>query len=115
MASFWTSNRGRLALAGVLVAALGGLVYYQLRSGHGRLPKGVRFVCVATGKTYWLDRNKVVVLPAENPQTGQMTLLPAYVKDGVTYVDSRYREAVIELGDQNRHVDPETLAVRTVP
>jgi hypothetical protein len=44
-----------------------------------------------------------------------MTLLPCFEQDGVVYVSSRYHGSLAELGEKNRYVDPETLAVRTSP
>jgi hypothetical protein len=116
MASFPTANQWKLLLAGVLLVGAGLLVFRQV-GGSRRLPNRVRFVCVATGKTYWIDREKLASLPipAQNPKTGEMTLLPCFEQDGIVYVSSRYQGSLAELGEKNRHVDPETLAVRTSP
>ena len=114
MAGFAARNRGKLSVALAVVAVLGvGVVLYGQLRGARPLPNTVKFVCVATGKTYGFDRTRTsTVLPARNPDTGERTLLPCYAKDGALYVVPRYSSALTELGDKNQYVDTETLAVQ---
>lgn len=73
-----------------------------------------RMVCIATGETYWMSRDELVQLPAQNPDTGQRTLLPCVERDGELYVSSRYGDALRSgsIKELNQYVDTETLRVR---
>jgi hypothetical protein len=114
MAGFGARNRGKLSVALAVVAVLGvGVVLYAQLRGPRTLPNTVQFVCVATGKTYAISRDKVKRIPLDNPDTGERTLLPYVERDGRLFVSDHYRESVAKLGERNQHVDPETLAVQT--
>jgi len=112
------ANPGRIALAVGLLSVLA-VVFAVLQGGEQpSRPDKVRFVCVATGKTFWLERGAEKILPRKNPQTGQQTLLPCHEgEDGRLYVSSRCRSLVKELAKEsvNQYVDPETLLVRSNP
>ncbi len=114
MAGVLTSRSGKILLAIVLFVGAGVLAYRNL--SQRPISRNVNFVCVATGRMFSLDRKGVVTLPAQNPKTGEATLLPC-VKDadGVVRVSGRYAGALQELGAKNRYVDPETLVVRPPP
>ena len=72
----------------------------------------MRFVCVETGELFRLDRDRVVRLPAENPDTGRRTLLPCVQRDdGEFHVSDHYRGSLTKLADANHYVDAETLRV----
>jgi hypothetical protein len=99
-----------IAAAGLFV--VGGVLLYFNLSRPGALPDQVQFVCVVSGETFYIDRDEVRV-PAANPSTGEPTLVPCYEDtNGVIRVSEHFRFAVDELGEKNRYVDPETLAVR---
>jgi hypothetical protein len=112
MASVFAQQRSKLILAGALLVAAVVILLVQLR-GEGPLPDEVTYVCVATGRTYNLDRDEVKWIPHENPDTGEETLLPGLKKEDGMYLDPYYRAALKRLGDANKCVDPETLKVRT--
>lgn len=113
MAGFGARNRGKLSVALAVVAVLGvGVVLYAQLRGARPLPNTVKFVCVATGKTYAVSRDKIKRIPLDNPDTGERTLLPYVERDGRLFVSEHYRESVAKLGERNRYVDPETLAVQ---
>ncbi len=114
MAGVLTSRSGKILLAIVLFVGAGVLAYRNLNQRP--ISRKVNFVCVATGRMFSLDRKDVVTLPAQNPKTGEATLLPC-VKDadGVVRVSGRYAGALQELGAKNRYVDAETLVVRPPP
>jgi hypothetical protein len=107
-------SRGKVAIAVALIVGAGAYVWF----GSGdptKLSDKLRFVCVSTGKFYLLSRDKVVMIPARNPDTNEETLVPCGFPDeqGVVHVMKRCRETVRILGEKNRYVDPETLVVRT--
>ncbi len=82
------------------------------------LTSSVNFVCVATGKTFDIDRNKVNYLPWKNPSTGEKTLLPCVKRDGKLFVTEHTGRLLSEdeyLRKVNKHVDPRTLEVRPQP
>jgi hypothetical protein len=114
MAGFVARHRGKLSalLGGVIVLAVGALVYAQIR-GARPLPDAVKFVCVATGKTYAISRDKIKRVPLDNPDTGERTLLPCVDRGGKLFVSERYRDSLENLGEKNHYVDPESLAVQT--
>ena len=114
MASVFASDKVKLSFAVVLLIGAGILVVWHF-SRSGPISKDVNFVCVETGKTYSLTREQAALLPAENPQTHERTLLPCVKRDGVLYVSARYRDSLLQLGERNKYVDTETLAVRTAP
>jgi hypothetical protein len=107
-------NKSKIWLSVVLLLAAGALFYYQFR-GSGGLDDEVNFICVATGKMYWVDREEAPTIPVKNPKTGDKTLLPCYLKDGVLHVSPRYRDDLMKLGEKNQYVDTDTLAGRTAP
>ena len=110
-------NAGKLGLVGVLlVAAIAFMVFGGSGGGPSHSGKS-QFVCVATGETFWLER-KPRAFPAENPSTGQRTLLPCHEnEDGTISVSSRLRREIEQLDEQgvNQYVDPKTLTVRAAP
>lgn len=95
----------------MLVAVAGYFFYGRERPP---LPTEIQFVCVSTGEVFNISRDKVPnILPAKNPKTGQMTLLPVSKHDdGKLYVGTRRREELKQLGEVNHYVDPKTLEVR---
>jgi len=110
------ANAGKIALIVVLLLAAG-TVFLLWGRGHSPRSGKVQMVCVATGKTFWLERAPRIP-PVANPETGQKTLLPCYQKaDGKLYVDARYRGLIRQLQADgvNQFVDPDTLLVRAEP
>ncbi len=109
------ADRNKLILVGLLLVGAAAVYWFFIRDS-GPLPDRVKFVCVATGKTYSLSRDDVPsILPATNPDTGQATLLPSVERDGRLYVSERFRGELKNLTEVNRHVDPKTLEVRQAP
>lgn len=114
MAWFALNKQAKLLLAGVfLAAAVVILVGYYRRSGP--LKDTVEFVDVQNGQTFSIERTKIDQIPLKNPKTGELTLVPCYHENGATFVSHRYRGEVEELGNKNKCVDTETLAVRSTP
>jgi hypothetical protein len=108
---------GKVILTIVLLAVAFGVFMYQGRGGPPPRSDKVQFICVETGKTYWLPRGapETRVLPAKNPDTSKKTLVPVRKDDdGKLYVIDHCRGLVQDLGKANsyEYVDPETLAVR---
>ncbi len=111
------SEQKKLILVVALLAGAVGIYVYV-----GRSPEplgGVRFVCVETGKTVWLDQGDIPsILPATNPRTGRRTLIPATERDGKIYASERYAWGLLaepEIAEVNKYVDPETLEVLDSP
>lgn len=108
------AQKGKAILAAVLLVLAGGWLWYQSRDANA-LPSRLTLVCVATGKTFTLDRSKVGMLPARNPETGEHTLLICHQRDGKWYVTDRARQTLESLAGVNRWVDPQSLEVRPPP
>ncbi|MFO0837804.1 MAG: hypothetical protein U1D55_04705 [Phycisphaerae bacterium] len=106
-------NAGKISLAVAILALAAGVFWWQSRSGEPRLEGKITYVCVATGKKFTFERGKTRILPLENPETKQRTLLPCGQEDGVWRVSSRCAQLVRDLGDQNKFVDPESLVVKS--
>ncbi len=106
----WNANKTKILLAVLLLIGAGSLLFAFRRASP--LPDKITFVCVETGATFNIDRDKVYVIPARNPRTGQATLLPCSERNGVLYVGNHYRGALLNLGEKNHYVDTQTLAVR---
>lgn len=109
-----SSQRVKLVVVAIVALAAVGLALHRAQP-RGRLPDDINFVCAATGQTYKLDRDEVTRIPARNPKTGEYTLFPCYISEGVLQVSSRHAGGLAGLGERNRYVDPETLAVRPPP
>ncbi len=101
----------KLLLAGGLLVAAGVLLAVRFRP-TAPLSEDINFICAATGHTFKLDRRELSRIPARNPKTGEYTLFPCYKSEGVLYISPRHSGGLRELGEKNRYVDPETLAVR---
>lgn len=114
---FLRQNAGKLGLVAVLLIAA--IAIYSFAGGGGTPSRSgkVQFVCVATGETFWLER-KPRILPVENPDTGQKTLVPCHEKeDGTISISTRIRSVVEQLEKDgiNKYINPETLTVRAEP
>jgi hypothetical protein len=114
MARFALNKQAKTLLAVVFLLAAAVILAGYFRQTAG-LPNSVNFVCVATGQKFSIDRTKLVEIPAKNPKTGEMTLLPCVMDNGALFVSSRYRGSLEALGEKNHYVDVETLAVRSTP
>jgi hypothetical protein len=111
------SERKKLILAIVLLAAAVGIGVKFWPSG-APLPNSVSFVCVATGQRFSIARDKIPsLLPAKNPRTGAMTLLPVLEQDGKVIVNPRHASCLRdpELAKVNKYVDLQTLEVLKSP
>lgn len=105
------SERGKLVLAAVLLLVAGGMLYRHTWGSQGPDLKRIRFVCVASGRTYLIDRAKIQEVPAASPDTGEKTLVPCVVRDGKLYVDGHFAGVLEPLAAVNRCVDAKTLEV----
>lgn len=103
----------------VVLLVVAGVVYFSVGRSQSALPGSIKFVCVATGKVFsFSPSNMPSIFPAKNPDTGQMTLLPATEKDGKLYASSRYARDSLrepELAKVNKYVDPSTYEVLKTP
>ena len=72
-------------------------------------------VCVATGRTYTIDRDDINTLPVKNPDTGERSLVPCVKREGRLYADAHYRGLLQAFGEVNQHVDEDTMVVRMGP
>lgn len=104
-------NALKIGAAVLLLAAAAGLLFYNASSAKV-LPDSVTYVCVATGKTFSIARGgPPKVLPLENPETHQRTLLPCQKREDGWYLSERIRSDLKALGDANKIVDPQSLRV----
>lgn len=108
-----SSKVAKTVLALVLLVVAG---YFVLRSFSSSSPVASEyaFVDVATGEIMVLDMDKVGIIPAKNPKTGEWNLLPCKRNEkGVYVVNEPFRASLQdELKDKNRFVDPFTLEVK---
>ncbi len=112
--SWVKTNAGKLALLIILLAAASS-VFWLNRGPKSPLTDRIAFVCVTTGKVFYLPRGETRIMPFRNPDTGTETLFPCVKQDdGKFYVSSRYREGIGRMGDVNKVVDPKTLEVKQV-
>lgn len=107
-------QKGLMAVAGGLLAAAAGVWYFWGGQPAG-LPGQLRFVCVATGEQFTIDRRQVKSIPMVNPKTGEATLLPVYEEDGKLMVTVRHAQMSDELSAVNRFIDRRTREVRPPP
>ncbi len=110
------ANAGKIALVVVLIAAAIALFAFQNAEAPKRSGQ-VEYICVKTGKTFWFKRSPTV-LPRENPETHEKTLVPCHqTEDGQLVIDPRQRAVIqqLEKNGLNKYVDPETLVVRKNP
>ena len=105
-----------ILVVAILAIAVG--IYWRYGRARGPLADRVDFVCVATGKKYALARGDIpTILPAKNPKTGQLTLVPCEESDGKLIVKPRYAHLLDEpeLAKANKYVDRQTLEVLDAP
>jgi hypothetical protein len=95
----------------VIVLVVAGVFYYRSWAGGPVVNPDINFVCVATGRTFSIDRDKINSVPLKNPETGQATLVPCVKRDGKLYMDAHYRSVLADLKEVNRYVDEKTLEV----
>jgi hypothetical protein len=114
VASSSNDSSAILKIVAVLLVVAALFVGYRIIFAGEAPGDEIQTVCVATGKTYWMSRDDLLRIPAQNPDTGQRTLLPCVERDGGLFVISRYRDALEgdSLKELNRYVDSETLQVK---
>jgi hypothetical protein len=95
----------------VVVLAVAGVFYYRSLAGGNVVNPDINFVCVATGRTFSIDRDQINAIPLKNPETGEATLVPCVKRDGKLYMDAHYRGVLANLKEVNRYVDEKTLEV----
>jgi len=113
---FLKGNAGKACIV-LVVLAVAVVFFFLQRERPPSRGNQVMMVCVATGKTFWMER-KPMVLPLDNPDTGEKTLLRCHEDDdGTLYVDRICRDLVKQLDEAevNQYVDPKTLRVRSAP
>jgi len=112
---FLKTNAAKIGLAVVLLAAAVA-AFLIVNRKPSPVSGDLTFVCVATGKVYQIGRSKkALIVPLENPDTHELTLLPCAKDAGGYYISGRYRGMLKEFGDKNRYVDTETLRLRSGP
>jgi hypothetical protein len=108
------SKAQKVVLAVVILAVAAFLTIRATRGGKDDvLLTKSGFVCVATGEIFELKVANVGIIPAKNPKTGQMTLVPcARGEDGKMRVSAHYRLLLRDdLKDLNKFVDAASLEV----
>ena len=102
-----------VAVALLIIAAVLAITRTEKNKIKGVLADRVELICVATGEVFAFKRKDLAMLPAENPKTGEQTLVPCYRdQQGHLRVDSHYVPLLEDLGDLNRYVDVRTLEVQ---
>ena len=112
---FLKANAGKLGVAAAFLVAA--VAIYLMFGGYSEGPSRsdkVRFVCVETGETFWIERAPHE-LPLENPETKRRTLIPCYEReDGTLAVSKRVSGILEDLKEQGllKYVDQNTLSVK---
>jgi hypothetical protein len=108
-----SGKSAKIALAVFILVVAGLLARRALHNGT-EVAAEANFVCVATGETFSLNLDQIAMIPAENPNTGERTLLPcSRSEDGVLRVGARYQPSLVnDLKEVNKYVDPMSLEVR---
>lgn len=113
------SPQTKKIIVAVALLVVAGVVYFIYGRTESALPGSFKYVCVATGKVFSYSASDMpTILPAKNPSTGQMTLVPAVEKDGKLYANPRHARDVLrdpELAKVNKYVDPTTFEVLKSP
>ncbi|MCK4341014.1 MAG: hypothetical protein KAY37_04745 [Phycisphaerae bacterium] len=114
------SNRAKIILVVALFVVAFGVYWFWGRSPDPLSSTGkFKYVCVATGKVFTFSRKDIPnVLPGENPDTHEYTLLPVDEREGKLYVIGRYAGLLDDpdyLAEVNKYVHAETLEVLNSP
>ncbi|RMF73597.1 MAG: hypothetical protein D6744_15420 [Planctomycetota bacterium] len=102
-------------IAAVVLLAAGYLFYRNMGANDPArgLPGQIPCVCVATGEIFYIDREDLTRLPAENPKTKERTLVPVAKREDGSYRVSSQSEAIVRsLGEKNKYVDLKTFVVK---
>lgn len=107
-----SAQRWKLAAAiGLFAFATFAIARIWLRPGP--VSSRINFIDASTGERFSFARSEVVLVPMKNPRTAQETLVPVDVRpDGTMVLIEHYRPVLELLGDRNRVIDPETLAIK---
>jgi len=91
----------QIVLILVAFAALGfSLIKFGFKSSpESQMANSMTLVDVQTGQRYIADLsgNNSILLPARNPETNAIALIPVYEEDGVWYLWERYRSAMDQI------------------
>lgn len=110
---FLKANGGKLAIAVVILAGAGFLTFRGGGAGlKDALSDKLLYVDVTSGEIVVFNHGGTVVLPRENPKTGERTLVPVEQRDGAYYVVQRRAGVLAQLSEKNKFVDAQTLRVR---
>ena len=112
------SGKAAKILLGVIFLAGAAIIVAQsFNKGEDSVAEQSNFVCIATGEMFTLDMDKVAIIPAPNPKTGERTLLPCSKgDDGVMRVGEQFRASLAgKLKDVAKYVDPYNLEVLSRP
>ena len=109
-------TRKRVAFGSALLLISGIAIWYVWPANTGPdIDPHLSLVCVATGRQFEIDRDRIGTVPAKNPDTGERTLLPCEAKEnGQIVLVARYRSLLEQLKEKNEHVDPATLVVNVI-
>ena len=112
---FFKSTTGLAVIAGVILLAAGFLFFRNLGSNDPArgLPNQIACVCVATGDIFYINREDLSEVPAENPKTKERTLVPVMKDEDGSFRVSSHRAVIVkDLGEKNKFVDLDTLKVK---
>ena len=112
------SEHTKIILAVVLLGVAVGLFFY-FNHEPSSIPDSVKFVCISTGEVFTYSRSSMPTrVPAENPKTGEPTLIPAREEDGKLYASTNYGYRCLndpQYAALNKYIDPDTLEVLDTP
>jgi hypothetical protein len=88
------SQRIKLVVALLLLLIAGALILNQAIK-PGPLKNSIMFRCVETQEVFSLNRSSINRIPAQNPETGEFTLLPIYQdENGDWQYSPRYADLI---------------------
>lgn len=109
------AERAKIGLVLVLFG-VAGFFAYRYYTRPGPISNKISLLCVATGQTFWMSRERVDEIPLANPRTGEKTLIPCIIKeDSTVEIREHYHGAIELVADKNKWVDPQSFAVRPPP
>ena len=103
-----------MLLVVVLLLGAGAIGWMFTGRGSG-LRSDYTLICVATGERFHFNRDQITEMPALNPKTKEKTLVVCEQINGQWRVVPHYAAAVERLGEKNKYVDPQTLAIKSTP
>lgn len=106
-------RRSAIKIGGALVIILVAATLLLAQRGYSPVADEIHCICVETGREYFLSTSKIRGFPAPNPKTERRTLLPCERRGDRLFLLQRFAGVLEALGEKNKYVDPESLAIQS--